>query len=434
MGLSPKATTFNGDAALSDSARRRALSSTMGAPDTFDALAETAPSSHAPAKLEARSTLNTMETTVLPRRRRQADAEPQTDERPRFEMLEVLGRGGMGEVALVKDNDIRRTVAIKRMLADNRGHDATLRFADEVRAVGQLEHPGIVPVYDVGRDAEGDPYLVMKHVQGVTLETVIEKLRERDAEYVDRFTAEYRGHVFMKILNAIRYAHDQGVIHRDIKPANIMIGPFGEVTVMDWGLAKKIEREKSAEAAPKAPANKTSADGKLLQTLHGALVGTPLYMSPEQAAGKNGELDERSDVYALSILFYELLTLGHPRREATRLQDLIAEIIAKDLDLDELWERALASSTPIEYFHFVRKGLARDPDARYQSVGEMESKLHDILSGKIAVACHVTLTKRLVFGFLHWLDRHPKAFTLMLFLTAVSLVAFGAFRIVALVR
>jgi serine/threonine protein kinase len=136
---------------------------------------------------------------------------------------------------------------------------ASSRFADEVRAVGQLEHPNIVPVHDVGIDETGQHYLVMKYVQGETLESIIEHLAAGDPSYVARFPQEHRARIFLSILQALRYAHGRGIIHRDIKPANIMVGPHGEVTVMDWGLAKTVGRDVglASAAANASPASKT---------------------------------------------------------------------------------------------------------------------------------------------------------------------------------
>jgi serine/threonine-protein kinase len=390
---------------------------------------------------QAHVTVGATRTTVLPRRKRAAEpntnAEWHVEEKPRFETVELLGRGGMGEVTLAKDNDIRRTVAVKRLLGKQRSEEAMLRFADEVRAVGALEHPGIVPVYDVGVDDVGDHYLVMKHVQGDTLERVIEKLKAGDPECVARFTPAYRAHVFLEILQAIRYAHDRGIIHRDIKPANIMIGAFGEVTVMDWGLAKRIEKKTSggdAKQAIELAKTAASGEGKLLATMHGALIGTPLYMSPEQAAGKNDDLDERSDVFSLCLLFFEMLSLHHPLENLTSVQEVLASLIAKEIDLNVLAPFAFPSSVPVEYMRFLVKGLPRDREKRFQSVAQMEDGLRKILSGHMPIACHVTLAKRAAHGFTHWLDRHPMLFTLMMFGFALAMLASIVYGIVRLVR
>ena len=189
-------------------------------------------------------------TTVLPRRK-STDANPAalTEQRARFDRVRLLGQGAMGQVELARDNDIRRTVAVKRVHGEAASAAALMRFADEVRIVGQLEHPGIVPIYDVGRDDDGQVYLVMKHLHGETMEDIIAKLRDGKPGYRERFTMDYRVHLFLGVLDAIRYAHARGILHRDLKPANVQIGPYGEVTVMDWGIAKPFRRADGTAAA-----------------------------------------------------------------------------------------------------------------------------------------------------------------------------------------
>jgi len=228
-------------------------------------------------------------TTVLPRRKKMpaAEADLEPTQRLRFERVRLLGQGAMGQVELARDNDIRRTVAVKRMIGDTISAEALMRFADEIRVVGQLEHPGIVPIYDVGRDANGDVYLVMKHLEGESMEEVIDKLKAGDPDYCERFPVEYRVHLFLQVLDAVRYAHARGILHRDLKPANIQIGPFGEVTVMDWGIAKPFSPAQQSNDVQLLDKTLLESQGRLLETQFGSLAGTPLYMSPEQAAGRN---------------------------------------------------------------------------------------------------------------------------------------------------
>jgi eukaryotic-like serine/threonine-protein kinase len=175
-------------------------------------------------------------TTVLPRIEVEGDS-PQLvrSDRPRYERQGVLGEGGVGEVLRTMDNDIERMVAIKRLKTDMRGASHLVRFVDEIRTIGSMEHPNIVPIHDVGVDDEGQYFFVMKYVQGETLETIVEKLAQGDPLYHARFGFERRAEIFLAICEAISYAHARGVVHRDIKPANVMVGPHGEVTVMRLG-------------------------------------------------------------------------------------------------------------------------------------------------------------------------------------------------------
>jgi serine/threonine-protein kinase len=325
---------------------------------------------------------------------------------------------------------------VKRLRDGTQSPEAFLRFADEVRMVGQLEHPAIVPVYDVGRDESGQVYLVMKHLDGVTMDHVIERLQARDPEFVAKYPLEHRLQLFLAILDAIRYAHSRGVIHRDLKPANIMIGHFGEVTVLDWGIAKPIRRAAAAEKVD--PLERTfhdSVDRRLQETHLGSLAGTPLYMSPEQAAGRNDQLDERSDVYALSVLLYEWLSLIHPLEGKKTVTEVLAATIA-GLDVDELGGRALFSGVPAEWARILMRGLRRDREARYQSVEDLEREIQRVLEGRVRIQCHVTLTKRVTSEAMHWIDRHPKVYLVMFGLStlgALSGLIYALYRVVRLV-
>src|SRR5262249_34878051 len=146
--------------------------------------------------------------------------------RSRYEAEKLLGVGGMGEVVLVRDQDIERKVAVKRLLPELNDPSVVARFADEIRTVGRLEHPNIVPIHDVGVDELGRYFFVMKYVEGETLESIIDKLRARDPAYVAKYSVEARIELFLGVLHALEYAHAQGIIHRDVKPANVMVGRY----------------------------------------------------------------------------------------------------------------------------------------------------------------------------------------------------------------
>jgi serine/threonine protein kinase len=306
-------------------------------------------------------------TVVLPRRAKTTGAtasasgesvEWSVDDHPRFETLEALGEGGMGEVALVMDQDIHRKVAIKRLHAEQQSPTALLRFAEEVRVVGALEHPGIVPVHDVGIDERGQHYAVMKYLEGETMESVIERLKAGSPEHLRRFSYDYRAQVFAKVCEAVRFAHERGIIHRDLKPANIMIGPYGEVTVVDWGIAKRIGSKDDARASD---ATASSDDDRLVRTRVGSLIGTPLYMSPEQAAGKNDALDERSDIFSLCMVFYEFLALEHPLADKRTVEQVILALIHEEWDHLKLRLPALSKGVPCELLRVLQKGIYREP-------------------------------------------------------------------------
>ena len=448
-----KATLLGGVAAPGGNLELASISATLRGPgeppapaalDWGGTLDATIAADAASGAVAVRSTAVTQagRSTVLPRRNSGAPSpELEAGARPRFDRVRLLGEGGMGEVELARDNDIRRTVAVKRLKSDVASSEALLRFADEIRVVGQLEHPGIVPIYDVGRDDTGQVYLVMKHLHGETMEDVIGKLRAGDAEYRARFSLESRVHLFLGVLDAVRYAHARGILHRDIKPANIQIGPFGEVTVMDWGIAKPIARDGAAGSAESAePLARTlhEAHGeRLLQTQFGSLAGTPLYMSPEQAAGRNAELDERSDVYSLCVLFFEWLVLEHPLQGKSTISEVLAAIISEEYSKRSLFEPALAAGVPMEYAWIAVRGLARDRERRFQSVTELEDAIKRVQDGHIRVQCHVTFGKRAASGFSNWIDRHALTYTVLFALVSASVVAalaFGIWRAVIALR
>jgi serine/threonine-protein kinase len=312
----------------------------------------------------------------------------------RYEPIRLLGAGGMGEVELVLDRDIGRLVAVKRLLP---GFDAAtaLRFVDEIRTLGQMEHPNIVPIYDVGLDDEGRYFFVMKYVDGDTLESVIHHLREGDPEYHLRYPIERRVAIFVDVLRALAAAHARGVVHRDVKPSNVMVDRRGDVFVMDWGIAKLI-----ASGDRRAPARGGAHD--VLATHEGALVGTPSYMSPEQACGRNDELDPRSDLYSAAALFHELLTLEHYLGDRASRADMLVAVVAEETSLRQIAERrSPRQPPPAELLRFVAKGLEKDPDERWKTAEEMIEALQSITEAWATVGLRLASARRKLRGI--WL-------------------------------
>ena len=256
--------------------------------------------------------LGAARTTIFPRlpTTDRRTLSPAGEEQARYEPVRLLGSGGMGEVILVQDHDIARRVAVKRPNADISNPTVFARFVDEIRTVGRLEHPKIVPIHDVGIDELGRYYSVMKYVAGETLESVIVRLRAGDASYHATYSFERRIQIFVGLLNALAYSHDQGIVHRDIKPANVMIGSFGEVVLMDWGVAKPMTSDGRAPTAVQIERGDPRA--RTYATHNGALIGTPAYMSPEQARGENDTLDARSDRIWAEVFVAADADLGSP--------------------------------------------------------------------------------------------------------------------------
>jgi serine/threonine-protein kinase len=361
----------------------------------------------------------TIKTAVLPRL---SGEQLVHDGRVRYEVKRVLGAGGMGEVALAEDQDIGRPVAVKYLTAPQDG-SLVARFVEEIHTVGSLEHPNIVPIHDVGVDDQGRYFFVMKHIEGETLEEIIEKLAAGNPEYHAKYTYTARIELFVSLLRALQFAHSRGFVHRDIKPANVMVGKFGEVVLMDWGVAKAV---KAPSAAPSAPRSDALAEGpasgeraRLFTTRHGALVGTPAYMSPEQARGAVDAIDERSDLYSACVLFNELVTLRHYMEDRTTMSAMLEAIIRGDFELNYFGKvQPVQGQTPPELYHFCARGLKRDPAERWQSATQMIDELSAILDGRVRVQCPFTLSKRIAREASRLIDRRP--------IVAIGMFGFGA--------
>jgi serine/threonine-protein kinase len=353
---------------------------------------------------------------VLPR----GDGDPGSAPGERYAKKRVLGAGGMGEVVLAEDRDIGRDVALKYLTAPSNDAAALARFVDEIRVVGSLEHPNIVPIHDVGVDDADRYYFVMKHVEGETLESVIEKLAAGDPAYHARYTYTTRVQIFVALLRALAFAHARGYVHRDIKPANVMVGRYGEVVLMDWGIAKRCKApERSGPDEPGVDEASRPVRERLFTTRRGSIVGTPVYMSPEQARGDVDAIDERSDVYCATALFFELVTLRHYLGDPQDLEQVLSAIKSEEAHVTfGSTSHPSQGPAPAEFIHFVKKGLRKQPAARYQSVTEMIDLLEAALDGRVKVQCPFTLQKRVTREMARFTDHHP-AVAMLGFLSVV---------------
>lgn len=421
--------------------RETADAKTLGELDTLVASVPDAPAlegSSGPGKPSG------TRTTILPRiEGKEPNVRLVSETKMRYAPLRVLGSGGMGEVVLVHDEDIARKVAMKR-LSPAAGHSGLLaRFVDEIRTVGRLEHPNIVPIHDVGMDEEGRYFFVMKYVEGETLESIIDRLSEGNAEYHDKYTFELRLELFIQVLQALAYAHAHGVVHRDIKPANVMIGRFGEVMLMDWGIAKPLSQERDLavvvegvlEESEKEPEKgKMGTRTRMYATRVGTLVGTPAYMAPEQARGDNHLIDERTDLYSACAMFYEMLSLRHYFGEKVSVDELLKAVISEEVSFERLLELASAHPhqvrPPVELLRWIETGLQKNPSHRYGSAETMIESLQDILEGRCEVHCQVTMTKRGLRELARMADQHPGAVlgvvygAALMMLTCIGLIVY----------
>lgn len=372
----------------------------------------------------------------------------------KYDVGAEVARGGMGMVLRAHDRAIRRGVAMKVMLNPD-STDAADRFVAEAQVTGQLEHPAIVPIYDLGVGADGRPFYTMKFVDGVTLRTVLEGLRMRDPDYIRDYPLARLLTIFQKVCDALAFAHARGVIHRDLKPDNIMIGAYGEVLVMDWGLAKiigettaatpgEVCREDDPAATGPEEAGRRRAAGRGVsvgpaistarhdqgdtgRTVSGHVLGTPNFMSPEQANGRVEELDARSDIFALGGILHHLLTLELPFKgrdleavlEKVRRADVRPAVYctAGDLRLPHL----PGGRVPESLSAVAAKAMARDPADRYASVPDLQRDLEAYQNGFATSAEQAGILKQMVL----LIKRHRTA---ALGLAAVLLVgvALGA--------
>ncbi len=301
-----------------------------------------------------------------------------TTEPPGFELLDEIGRGGMGVVYRAHDLALDREVAVK-VLQDRFPADgpATQRFLVEARITGQLQHPGIPAVHHVGRLPDGRPFLAMKLIKGRTLEEI---LRARPDPATDR--APLLG-VFAAVCQAVGYAHAHRVIHRDLKPANVMVGAFGEVQVMDWGLAKVLGTPPTL-SAPMTAGEETqgwteisTAPESEEHTQAGSLVGTPAYIPPEQAAGELDKVDERADVFGLGALLAVILT-GEPPyvgNTATAVR-----VMAMRGQRDDCWSRLDGCAAEAELVRLCKRCLAFEPAERPRDAGVLAAELTEYLN------------------------------------------------------
>jgi serine/threonine-protein kinase len=293
----------------------------------------------------------------------------------RYEIHRPLGHGSMGEVHLCRDTWVGRDVAMKVLLPAHRlDPQLRARFLREARVQGQLEHPSIVPVYDLGVDAAGAMYFTMKRLRGLTVAEILRGLREDNPEITRQFPLRRLLAGFAAVCLTMHYAHERGVLHRDLKPSNVMLGDFGEVYVLDWGLAKlKEASDQDMELAVRDP----SSDE--IHTAVGRALGTFGYMPPEQALGKIAELDGRSDVYALGAVLFELLTL-QPLHPKTSWNAMLHST------LKGASARAPGRDVPPELEAICVKATRLEPKDRYQTARELHDAVERYLNGERDVA------------------------------------------------
>ena len=344
----------------------------------------------------------------------------------RYVIEREIARGGMGAVMRAIDCDIRREVAVKYLL-DQSDNNKKVRFVEEAQITGQLEHPNIVPIHELGVDSQRRMFFTMKMVKGHSLADILKSLLMSPATTEVEYPLGRLLNIFVNICNALAYAHSRGVVHRDLKPANIMVGDFGEVYVMDWGLAKVLKTDAAIPLAtlaiplaiPAGPddvappplpvaARVSSGDsstppssGRIMTsreldtdlTQEGSVLGTPVYMPPEQAAGKINDIDERSDIYSMGAILYEMLTLQTPIRRDGGFAAVIQRVTQGEIVPPEKQapERSRAGRIPPELAAIAMKALAKNRDDRYSTIELLRQDVERFIDGRSVSAKQDTI-------------------------------------------
>jgi serine/threonine-protein kinase len=336
----------------------------------------------------------------------------------RFRVLRPHAEGGLGRVSVARDRELNRDVALKEIkpeYADDA--PARARFLCEAEVTGGLEHPGVVPVYGLGRFADGRPFYAMRFVQGDSLKDAIDRFHHTDwnKEGISLRTLALRELLqrFVDVCNAVAYAHSRGVIHRDLKPANVMLGPYGETLLVDWGLAKPLRMEEGQTSPPEGFLLPASGDG--IATQAGAVVGTPSYMAPEQASSKK-DVGPTADVYALGAILYELLVGRPPFKAATPL-DTVLQVLSEE----PVAVRRVQPKVPRDLETICHKCLEKDLKKRYGSAEALAEDLRRFCTGEAVAARPVGMVGRAT----RWARRRPAVAVLLAVVVIVGAMGAG---------
>jgi len=335
------------------------------------------------------------------------DLDVSSDAARRYSIGEELARGGMGAVLSAKDMNLRRDVAMKLVLNPKQVRkDQLLRFVHEAQVTGQLEHPSIVPVHELGVDADDNVYYTMKFVNGSNLGDILKGIRGGDTELIDAYPLPRLLNIFIKACEALAFAHSRGVIHRDLKPDNIMVGDFGEVLIVDWGLAKVLAssecgtRNLSSEALAKGDADSPTdhPEGQHVgvsiesvrdshagtRTLDGAVMGTPAYMAPEQADGDIERMGPPADIYAMGAILHALLTLEAPFT-GTSVNEILNRVMDGDFVAPDRHEgphpHCADGAIPASLSSVSVKAMSADPEDRYATTEALQADVQAYLDG-----------------------------------------------------
>lgn len=385
----------------------------------------------------------------------QGDLPPATVQpaQQRYEIMREHARGGMGRVLLARDVAVGREVALKELLPGRQGSSGVTRktgtlaqaerFLREARVTGQLEHPGIVPVYEIGQRPDGSPFYTMKFVRGRTLADRVRETRDSQATGPEKLARRLKLlDAFTTVCEAVAFAHSRGVIHRDLKPQNLMLGDFGETLVLDWGLARVKNANESTSNLPPLPRIEPASSGSGVikassvissssvpppvtgtagvtnasaATMDGAVIGTPAYMSPEQAAGNISEVDEQSDLYSLGAILYEIVT-GVPPYEGSTPESVVKKVLHGPPQ--HVLKRQ--PDAPPELAALIDRAMHRERAGRLRMVNELVEQVRAFREGR-TLSVYQYSTMELARRFV---ARH-RAATLITLLAVAALLGSG---------
>jgi len=307
---------------------------------------------------------------------------------PRYRVGALIGKGANGAVHLAGDHRLGRNVALKMHGKGAALSDIELgRFSHEAQVTGQLAHPSIIPVHDLGVLPDGRPFYTMKRIEGDTLKDVFDGIKNDTGDYVDVWTIPHLVGVLLRVAQAAAFAHDRGVIHRDIKPANIMVGDYGEVLLLDWGVARVLGESESGFV----PVATWRSEGDADLTMAGTVAGTPAYMAPEQARGDIDAIGPAADVYSIGIVLYEYLTGARPFR-ASNVRELLDKVIVDPIQPPT--EKRPGRDVPPELETLCMRCVHKDPKKRFPHGRALAEALQGFLEGSRRREEAAVLTRR----------------------------------------
>jgi serine/threonine protein kinase len=287
-------------------------------------------------------------------------------EAPKYVVKRRIAAGGMGGIYDAYDADMQRHSILKVILPRHKQNaDLISSFVHEARVTGQLEHPNIVPVHDIGFLDDYGIYFTMKYIRGECLVDILDRIFMGDQAYVEKYDGFVLLSIFRRICDAVSFAHSKGVLHRDIKPHNVMVGEYGEVVLTDWGLAKKIGRQNTDQRATRA----------------GVVKGSPAYMPPEQALGISSAIDKNSDIFSLGATLYHIYTFSPPFQGLDVYDSLRRARENQYIDPAKVTTRN--QSLPAELADIIRKALSADKNLRYDSAEALGKEVDDVMRGKM---------------------------------------------------